>query len=262
MASRSLRCTLAWTCGASTETTAVRPEPLPLLAPLAARVPPVLSVRAFARLRVLLFAAALLPLLRLFWLGFSDGLGANPVEFVIRALGTAALVVLIVTLSITPLRLATGWAWPLRLRRMFGLFTFFYAVLHFVCWFWLDQWFDLAAIWKDVLKRPYITIGFAAFLLLLPLAATSTDGWVRRLGGRNWQHLHRLVYLIAPLAVLHFWWQKSSKNDVGEPLVYALVVGALLGLRLWRWARPPERRYGSVDSSANRSSTRSRRRIP
>jgi sulfoxide reductase heme-binding subunit YedZ len=230
----------------------------PLLQPLASAVPPVLAPRTFARLRAALFAAALLPLARLVWLGFDDALGANPVEFVIRSLGTWTLVLLLVTLSITPLRLATGWAWPMRLRRMFGLFTFFYAVLHFLAWLGLDQWFDAAAIWKDVLKRPYITVGFTALLLLVPLAVTSTNGWVRRLGGRNWQRLHRLVYLIAPLAVLHYWWQKAAKNDTAEPLVYALVVALLLGVRLLRWARG---RYGSVDSSANSSSTVSRRRI-
>lgn len=231
--------------------------PRPLLAPVSSRVPPVLSPRAFARLQAALFAAALLPLARLVWLGLYGGLGANPVEFVIRSLGTWTLVMLVVTLSVTPLRLATGWAWPMRLRRMFGLFAFFYASLHFGAYLWLDQWFDLAAIWKDVVKRPYITAGFAALLLMVPLAVTSTNAWVRRLGGRNWQRLHRLVYVIALLAILHFWWQKAAKNDIGEPLLYALVIGALLGVRLLRWI---SRRYGSVDSSANSSSIVSRRR--
>jgi sulfoxide reductase heme-binding subunit YedZ len=231
---------------------------IPPLARLSSIVPPVLQPRTFTRLRAALFMAALLPLARLFFLGITGGLGANPVEFVIRSLGTATLVALVVTLSITPLRLATGWAWPMRLRRMFGLFTFFYAVLHAGAYLWLDQWFELAAIWKDILKRPYITLGFAAMLLLLPLAATSTNGWVKRLGGRNWQRLHRLVYVIAALAVLHFWWQKAAKNDIGEPLVYAVVIGLLLGVRLLRWAW---RRYGSIDSSANSSSIASRRRI-
>ena len=230
----------------------------PLLGRLTSVVPPTLPPRAFARLRAVLFVLALLPLARLFYLGGAGGLGANPVEFVIRDLGTWTLVALVVTLSITPLRLATGWAWLVRLRRMFGLFAFFYAVLHFGAYLWLDQWFDLAAIWKDVLKRPYITAGLAALLLLVPLAVTSSSGWVRRLGGRNWQRLHRLVYLIAVLAVVHFWWQKTAKNDVGEPLVYAIVVGLLLGVRLARWAR---RRYGSIDSSANSSAIVSRRRI-
>ena len=235
----------------------MNPRRLQLLARLASVVPPVLEPRTFVRLRAALFIAALLPLLRLFLLGLGGGLGANPVEFVIRSLGFWTLVALIVTLSITPLRLASGWAWPMRLRRMFGLFTFFYALLHFSAYLWLDQWFDTAAIWKDVLKRPYITVGFAALLLLMPLAATSTNGWVRRLGGRNWQRLHRLVYAIAALAILHFWWQKAAKNNVGEPLVYAVIIGVLLGVRLLHWA---SNRYGNVDSGENSSSIASRRR--
>jgi len=231
---------------------------MPLPARRSSIVPPVLQPRTFARLRAALFVVALLPLARLFYLAATAGLGGNPVEFVIRSLGTWTLVALLVTLSITPLRLATGWAWPLRLRRMFGLFCFFYAVLHLGAYLWLDQWFDLAAIWKDVLKRPYITAGFAAIVLLVPLAVTSSNGWVRRLGGQNWQRLHRLVYAVAVLAVVHFWWQKAAKNDFGEPFAYALVVGLLLGVRLLRWM---QRRYGSIDSSANSSSTVSRRRI-
>lgn len=233
------------------------PRQGPLLARLSSRIPPVLAPRVFARLQAALFVAALLPLARLFFLGFNAGLGANPVEFVIRSLGTWTLVALVVTLSITPLRLATGWAWPLRLRRMFGLFVFFYAVLHLCAYLWLDQWFDVAAIWKDVLKRPYITMGALTLLLLIPLAITSSNGWVRRLGGRNWQRLHRLVYVVAGLAVLHFWWQRAAKNDVSEPLAYAIVIGLLLGVRLLSSFR---RRYGSTDSSANNSSTVSRRR--
>ena len=231
---------------------------IPLPARLSSIVPPVLQPRSFARLRAALFVIALLPLARLFYLGATAGLGGNPVEFVIRSLGTWTLVALVVTLSITPLRLATGWAWTLRLRRMFGLFTFFYAVLHLGAYLWLDQWFDLAAIWKDVLKRPYITAGFTALVLLVPLAVTSSNGWVRRLGGRNWQRLHRLVYVIAVLAVVHFWWQKAAKNDTGEPLLYAIAIGLLLGVRLVRWAKE---RYGSTDSSAKSSSIVSRRRI-
>lgn len=209
----------------------------PLLASFTSTVPAALAPRTFAIVRAAVFAVALLPLARLFYLGLAGGLGANPVEFVVRSLGTWTLVALLSTLTVTPLRLATGWAWLARLRRMLGLFTFFYAVLHFSAYFWLDQWFDLAAIVKDVLKRPYITIGFACLLLLIPLAVTSTNGWVRRLGGRNWQRLHRLAYLIAPLAILHFWWQKAAKNDLEEPLAYAVVLVVLLGARVWRWAR-------------------------
>jgi sulfoxide reductase heme-binding subunit YedZ len=231
--------------------------PRPLL-PLASIVPPVLTPKSFALLRAVLFALALLPLARLVLLGVGDALGANPVEFVIRSLGTWTLVLLLVTLAVTPLRLATGWAWLIRLRRMFGLFTFFYGALHFLAWIGLDQWFDGAAIWKDIVKRPYITVGATALTLMLPLAVTSTNGWVRRLGGRNWLRLHRLVYLIAPLGVLHYWWHKAGKNDTDEPLIYATILALLLGVRLLRWAR---NRYGSVDSRANNSSAVSRRRI-
>ncbi len=212
-------------------------RPLPLLAPLTSTVPAALAPGTFSAVRATLFVAALLPLARLFYLGFAGGLSANPVEFVIRSLGTWTLIALVVTLSVTPLRLATGWVWLLRLRRMFGLFAFFYALLHFSAYLWLDQWFDLTAIVKDIVKRPYITVGFAGFLLLVPLALTSTHGWVRRLGGRNWQRLHRLVYAIAVLAILHFWWQRTSKNSLDEPLVYAVLIGALLGVRLLRWWR-------------------------
>jgi sulfoxide reductase heme-binding subunit YedZ len=120
---------------------------------------------------------------------------------------------------------------------MAGLFCFFYATLHFTAYLWLDQWFDLAAIVADIAKRPYITAGFSAFVLLVPLAATSTNAMVRRLGGRNWQRLHRLVYVIALLAILHFGWHKAGKNDFGEVTIYAIVVGLLLGARLARWVR-------------------------
>jgi len=212
-------------------------RPLPARATLTSKVPAARVPRAFSAVRTVLFVAALLPLARLFYLGLAGELGANPVEFVIRSLGTWTLIALMVTLSVTPLRLATGWTWLLKLRRMFGLFTFFYALLHFSAYVWLDQWLDLAAIVRDVLKRPYITVGFACLLLLMPLAATSTHGWVKRLGARNWQHLHRLIYLIALLAVLHFWWQRAAKNDFGEPLIYAGLIGALLGIRLLRWLR-------------------------
>lgn len=223
--------------------------------PLFSRVPAVLAPPAFARLRRLLFALALVPLARLVYFGFAGGLGANPVEFVIRSLGTWALVMLCVTLTITPLRWVTGWAWPVRLRRMFGLFCFFYASLHVLAYVGLDQWFALDAILKDIVKRPYITIGFASYLLLIPLAATSTNGMVKRLGGRNWQRLHRAVYVIAPLVAAHFWWQRAAKNNLHEPALYALAVGALLAVRLLhRWRE----RQGSRASRANSSSTVSR----
>lgn len=223
-------------------------------------MPTVLAPVALTRVRATLFIVALLPLARLFYLGSGDGLGANPVEFVIRSLGTWALVLLCITLALTPLRLLTGRAWLLRLRRMCGLFCFFYAALHVSAYLWLDQWFDLAAIWKDIAKRPYITAGLTAFVFLIPLAATSTNAMVKRLGGKNWQRLHRLVYAIALLAILHFWWQKAAKNNVGEPMVYAAVIGVLLGMRLLRWVRERAARQGSMLSPAKSSATVSRRR--
>ncbi len=201
---------------------------------LFALLPAALPAPIYARVRAALFVTALLPLVRLVVLGTSAGLGANPVEFVTRSLGTWALVMLCVTLAITPLRHLTGWAWLARLRRMAGLFCFFYASLHVAAYAAVDLRLDLQAIIADIVKRPFITAGFVAFVLLLPLAATSTNAMVRRLGARHWQRLHRLVYPIAALAILHFWWHKAGKNDFGEPAVYALIVAALLGARLLR----------------------------
>lgn len=179
------------------------------------------------------FLICLLPLARLIVLGFSGGLGANPIEFVTRSLGTWTLSFLLITLTITPLRRLTGQGHWLRYRRMLGLFAFFYGVLHLTSYLWLDQFFDWMEILKDIYKRPFITVGMTAFLLLVPLAATSNDRAVRALK-RNWKRLHRLVYLAAILGVLHYWW--LVKLDVTQPAVYAAVLVVLLGLRLWwRW---------------------------
>ncbi len=180
------------------------------------------------------FLAGLLPLLRLIWLGTHDGLSANPLEFVTRSTGTWALVFLCLSLSMTPLRRLTGRPQWMKFRRMLGLYCFFYAAVHFSLWFWIDHNLDLAEMWKDVLKRPFITAGFTAFVLLLPLAATSTKGMMRRLGV-HWVRLHRLVYLVAVAAILHYWWHKAGKNDFGTVSIYAAVVAGLLGMRLW-WA--------------------------
>ncbi len=182
-------------------------------------------------LKPLVFAAALLPLARLVALGNAGGLGANPVEFVTHSTGTWALVMLCLTLAITPLRRLTGWNALIRLRRMLGLFAFFYALLHFAIFVWLEHWFDLGAALADVIERPFIMAGFLALLLMTPLAVTSTQAMIRRLG-RNWQALHRLIYVIAPLAILHFWWDKAGKNDFFEPAVYGAVVAILLLSRL------------------------------
>lgn len=175
------------------------------------------------------FGICLLPLARLVYLGGSGGLGANPIEFITRSIGTWTLVGLMVTLSVTPLRRLSGRAELVRYRRMLGLFSFFYACLHFVTYVWLDQFFDPAAIARDIVKRPFITVGFAAFVLLVPLAVTSTHAMMRRLG-RRWQQLHRLVYVIALLGVIHYLW--LVKKDMTEPLIYGGVLVLLLAMRL------------------------------
>jgi sulfoxide reductase heme-binding subunit YedZ len=189
-------------------------------------------MRFLSVLKASVFIACLLPLARLLWLGFNGGLGANPIEFITLSTGTWTLTFLLVTLAITPLRRLLGWRWPIRQRRMLGLFAFFYACLHFTTYIWLDQFFDFSGIYQDIFKRPFITIGFTSFLLLIPLALTSTQAMMRRIGGRNWQRLHRLVYLIAIGGVLHYWW--LVKKDITQPAIYAAVLALLLGYRLWR----------------------------
>ncbi|MCM0043142.1 MAG: sulfoxide reductase heme-binding subunit YedZ [Burkholderiaceae bacterium] len=196
-----------------------------------------------AWLKRALFVLALLPLVQVVLAGVEGRLGANPIETITRASGDWTLYFLCLTLAVTPLRRLTGLNWLLKLRRMLGLFTFFYASLHFVCFIWFDHFFDLAEMARDVVKRPFITVGFTAFLLLLPLALTSSDAMVRRLG-RNWARLHRLVYLVAVLAILHFWWMRAGKNNFAEPLLFGAIVALLLGLRLvfrWRAARAAAR---------------------
>jgi methionine sulfoxide reductase heme-binding subunit len=188
-------------------------------------------VSYFQALKAALFLACLYPLLRLFWLAASDQLGANPIELITRSLGTWTLVFLLITLSITPLRKLSGWSWLIKLRRMLGLFAFFYALLHFVTYIWLDQFFDMSAILKDVIKRPFITIGFAAFVLLIPLALTSTNAMMKKLRGKNWQLLHKLIYPIAIFGVLHYWW--LVKKDITQPVIYAIALSILLAYRIF-----------------------------
>ncbi len=182
------------------------------------------------QLKALSFFLALLPLARLFYGAFTESLGANPIEYIIRDLGTWGLTFLLITLTITPLRRITNWNWLLRFRRMFGLFAFFYVCLHFTSYIWWDQFFDWEAIWKDIVKRPFITVGMFTFLMLLPLALTSTNGMIKRLGARRWQLLHRLVYPIAICGVLHYWW--LVKRDLTKPFIYASILAILLGFRL------------------------------
>lgn len=177
------------------------------------------------------FLLALLPLVRLIFLGLYDGLGANPIEFITRSTGTWALIFLCITLAMTPLRLVTGLTVWIKLRRMLGLFCFFYACIHFSIWFWLDQNLDLQSMWGDVIKRPFITMGFLTLVLLIPLAITSNQWAVRQLG-RRWALLHKLVYLIACTAVVHYWWHKAGKNDLETVSIYGAILLLLLALRL------------------------------
>jgi sulfoxide reductase heme-binding subunit YedZ len=182
-------------------------------------------------LKPAIFLLALLPLGRLIWLGSAQDLGANPIEFITRSMGTWTLVFLCLSLAMTPARMLTGWTGFIHLRRMLGLFCFFYATVHFLIWLWLDHNFSLAAMWQDVLERPYITFGFIAFVLLIPLALTSNH-WAQRKLGRRWSHLHRLVYAIAVLAILHYWWHKAGKSDYETVSIYLGVIVVLLLLRL------------------------------
>jgi len=179
----------------------------------------------------IVFLTALLPLARLIWLGANDGLGANPIEFITRSTGTWALVFLCITLAMTPLRWITGLVAWIKLRRMLGLFCFFYACLHFAIWFWLDQNLDLQSMWSDVVKRPFITMGFLTLVLLIPLALTSNQWSIRQLG-RRWTLLHKLIYLIACTAIVHYWWHKAGKNDLGTVSIYGVVIFLLLIYRL------------------------------
>lgn len=195
--------------------------------------------RQLTLFKSVVFVAALLPFFRLVVFVFTDRLGANPIEFITRNTGDWTLYFLCMTLAVTPLRRLSGWNWLIKLRRMLGLFAFFYATLHFTTFLWFDHFFDLDEMIKDVVKRPFITVGFTAFLLLIPLAATSTNGMVRRLGGKRWQWLHRMIYLIAPLGILHFWWMKAGKNDFAQPIIFGSLVAVLLLFRIyWNVIQP------------------------
>lgn len=189
----------------------------------------------------LLFAACLLPFAWLLYAALANRLGANPAEALIRATGDWTLRFLCVVLAVTPLRQWIQQPALARFRRMLGLFVFFYAVLHFLAYAWLDMGFDAATIARDIPKRPFALVGFVALLLLLPLAATSFNRAIKALGATRWQALHRAVYAIALLALLHFFWMRAGKNDFAEVAVYAAVIGLLLGWRLWRLRPSPAR---------------------
>ncbi len=198
----------------------------------------------------LVLAAALIPIARIAYaiLFDPDLLGANPAEFIEHGTGDWALQFLLITLAVSPLRRITGWNWLIRFRRMLGLFAFFYGVVHLSCYVTFDKVFDIGEIAKDIVKRPYITVGFAALVLMTPLAITSTKGWIRRMGGMNWNRLHMLIYPIAVLGVLHYWW--LVKRDITWPLLWAVTLAALLGYRVWLKLRPREPRRTAARAAA------------
>ena len=167
---------------------------------------------------------------------YRGALGANPIEVITHATGDWTLRFLLITLSITPIRKLTGRLWLIRYRRMFGLFAFFYGTLHFLTYIWLDKFFDVHEMLHDIAKRKFITVGFTGFVLLIPLALTSTTGWIRRLGGKRWQALHRMIYISAIAGVIHYWW--LVKADIHLPLEYGVILALLLGYRIAVWAGP------------------------
>lgn len=199
-------------------------------------------------MKVAVFLLCLVPLGLLVWKGFDDALGANPIEVVTRSTGLWTLTFLAITLAVTPLRKLTRQPWLIRFRRMLGLFAFFYGTLHFLTYVWLDQFFDVHSMVRDVAKRPFITVGFSAFVLLIPLAATSTRKMIQRLGGRRWQLLHRLIYVSASAGVVHFLW--LVKRDKTQPGIYAAILAVLLGYRAIVWLWP---KFRALPSGVSRS---------
>ena len=185
----------------------------------------------------LLFALALVPFALLLWGAIANTLGPNPAEALIRGTGDWVLRFLCITLAVTPLREWTGWNALLRLRRMFGLFAYFYGLNHFLCYAWLDMGLDLGDIVRDIPKRPFILFGTLAMLLMTPLAATSFNRAIKALGAARWKQLHKLVYAIVLLGLLHFFWMRAAKHNFAEWSVYAAVVAVLLGWRVWQAAQ-------------------------
>jgi sulfoxide reductase heme-binding subunit YedZ len=214
--------------------------------------------RQVSALKAAIFVLGLIPVSKMAYLTITQQL-VEPLEHITRGTGDWVLYFLCITLAVTPLRRFTGWNWLVKLRREFGLFAFFYACLHFMTFLWFDHFFDVAEMWKDVLKRPFITVGFTAFVLLIPLAVTSTNGMIKRLGGKRWQWLHRLIYVIAPLGILHFWWMKAAKHNFQQPIIFGTIVALLLGLRLyWKLTKagqPAPRAPVNPDARRGRTTT-------
>ena len=182
---------------------------------------------------MIIFILCLAPLMRLGWKAYQQDLGANPIEVITHATGDWTLRFLLITLAVTPLRKILKQPWLIRFRRMFGLFAFFYVCLHFLTYIWLDKFFNVHEMLADVVKRKFITVGFTGFVLLIPLAITSTAGWIRRLGGKRWQTLHRLIYVSAIAGVIHYLW--LVKADRTKPLEYGFILFVLLAYRVVVW---------------------------
>ena len=200
--------------------------------------------------KIVLFLLALAPLARLVWKGLHGSLGANPIEFITHETGDWTLIFLVVTLAVSPVRRLLRRPELIRFRRLLGLFAFFYACLHFTTYIWLDKFFDVSDMLKDINKRRFITVGFTAFVLLIPLALTSTKGWIRRLGGRRWQALHRLIYASAVAGVIHYYW--LVKSDIRKPVAYGVLIALLLAFRVVSRRKASHRSIGysqSVESA-------------
>ncbi|GGX42515.1 sulfite oxidase heme-binding subunit YedZ [Undibacterium squillarum] len=192
-----------------------------------------LSAAAVSRWKIAVFLLALLPLIRIIVWAVLDKMGANPLEWMTRNTGSWAIYILLLTLAITPLRRISGWNWLQKFRRMLGLFAFFYASLHLTMYIWFDHFFEWETIWPDIIKRPFVLAGMVSWGMMLALAISSPQAVLRWMGGKRWQRLHQLMYVLVPVAVLHVYWMKAGKHDFFWPAVYGGITVVLLGLRIW-----------------------------
>lgn len=192
-----------------------------------------LSAAAVSRWKIAVFLLALLPLIRIVVWAVLDKMGANPLEWMTRNTGSWAIYILLLTLAITPLRRISGWNWLQKFRRMLGLYAFFYASLHLTMYIWFDHFFEWETIWPDIIKRPFVLAGMVSWGMMLALALSSPQAVLRWMGGKRWQRLHQLMYVLVPVAVLHVYWMKAGKHDFFWPAVYGGITVALLGWRIW-----------------------------
>jgi len=197
-----------------------------------------------------LFLLCLLPFAQLLYGALADALGANPAEALVRSTGDWTLRFICIVLAVTPLRVISGWSGLARYRRMAGLYVYFYVVLHLLCYAWFDMGFDIGEVVRDIAKRPFILVGFAAFVLLTPLAATSFNRAIKAMGAKRWQNLHKLVYLIAGLGLLHFFWMRAGKNNFAEVFIYAGIIAALLLWRVWNYLNNRKRKQAQAAAAA------------